>query len=188
MKIGLDFDGVVADCGRLKSETALKLFGVKIPPEDFNKEAILSAGLLSADQYTAMQKLIYETREFGLRAMPVAEVFIYVQRLLKEHHVHIVTSRGDAGTAIAREWLASQRKGVDIDFTGVGPGNSKAEALQGFDVYVDDDLDKIAQVVDSVPHRFLFSWEYNRHIAVGDVAERVGSWSELYHRINEIPV
>ena len=120
--------------------------------------------------------------------MPVAEVFIYVQRLLKEHHVHIVTSRGDAGTAIAREWLASQRKGVDIDFTGVGPGNSKAEALQGFDVYVDDDLDKIAQVVDSVPHRFLFSWEYNRHIAVGDVAERVGSWSELYHRINEIPV
>lgn len=93
MKIGLDFDGVIADCGRLKSETALKLFGVKIPPADYNKEAILSAWLLSADQYTAMQKLIYETREFGLRAMPVAEVFIYVQRLLTEHHVHIVTSR-----------------------------------------------------------------------------------------------
>jgi uncharacterized HAD superfamily protein len=186
MRIGLDFDGVIADCGRLKSETALRLYGVQIPPADFKKELVISRGLLTLEQYRAMQKLIYETVEAGMKAMPVPEALTYLKPLTKQHHVQIITSRTENGTEVARQWLALQDPGLEIEFTSVGPQNSKAEAVNGYDIYVDDDLDKIEPLVEVVPHRFLLSWGYNQHVQEGSIAQRVGSWTDLYKRIAEI--
>lgn len=186
MKIGLDFDGVIADCGRLKSEAALELYGVNIAPEYFKKELILSQRLLTLEQYRELQEQIYGTRKLGLQLAPVPGVFEYIEVIEKQHEVRIITSRGKDETLIAQEWLAIQHPNFAIEFTSVGYGNSKAEALTGFDIFVDDDLDKIEPVVDIVPHRFLFSWGYNRHIAEGDIAQRVNSWADLYSQIKEI--
>ena len=41
MKIGLDFDGVISDCGKLKSDSAKKLYGVDIPSAKFKKEIVV---------------------------------------------------------------------------------------------------------------------------------------------------
>ncbi len=186
MKIGLDFDGVIADCSRLKSEAALKLYGVHIPPEGFKKELIVARGLLTLERYRELQKLIYGSREYGLQMMPVLEVFTYLNAITTQHDVCIVTSRREAEVLIAREWLNMQNPDIEIKFISVGYGNSKAEALQGYDIYVDDDLDKLLPLVEVVPHRFLFSWGYNRHIVEGNVAQRVDSWAELNRRIKSI--
>ena len=186
MKIGLDFDGVIADCGRLKSEAALQLYGVKIPQEDFKKELILSRELLTLEQYRELQKQIYGTRELGLKMAPVPEVFKYLNPIAQQHEVQIITSRGEAEALIAQEWLAIQNPGLSLKFTSVGYGNSKADALEDFAVFVDDDLDKIEPLVEVVPHRFLFSWGYNKHVAEGNIAQRVDSWAELHQRIVEL--
>lgn len=186
MKIGLDFDGVIADCGRLKSAAALKFCGAVIPPEDFKKELVIERGLLTLDQYRELQRLIYGTREWGLTMEPVPDVFTYLETLANRHDVSVVTSRGEQETEIAREWLEMQGKARLISFISVGYGNAKSKALRGYDVFVDDDLDKIEPLIDIVPHRFLFSWGYNRHLSEGDVAQRVESWRELYQRIQEL--
>lgn len=186
MKIGLDFDGVIADCGRLKSEAALKLYGVEISPDNFKKELVIEDGLLTLIQYRDIQQQIYGTRELGLLLTPVSGAFDYLPQLTKDHQVQIVTSRGEAEVAIAQEWLSKHVSGLEIDFVSVGYGNSKADALKGFKVFVDDDLDKLEPLVGVVPHRFLFSWGYNRHISEGNVAQRVESWAELYQRVSSI--
>ena len=63
----------------------------------------------------------------------------------------------------------------------MGYGKSKDPAVKDFDMFVDDDLDKLEQLMDIVPHRYLFSWGYNEHVDETDIAKRVSSWEELYN-------
>jgi len=182
MKIGLDFDGVISDCGKLKSDGAKRLYGVDIPPAKFKKEIVVGEKYLTAEQYHELQKIIYGTREIGFLMEPVGGVLHYLPRLIANGHaVLVVTSRGEVELEIAKEWSVHQ--GLRLDFVGVGYRNSKAGAATGLDLYVDDDLDKLKPLVGVVPHRFLFSWGYNAHINIGKVAKRLASWEELYNTI-----
>ena len=185
MKIGLDFDGVISDCGKLKSDGAKKLYGVDIPPAKFKKEIVVGEKYLTAGQYRELQKIIYGTREVGFLMEPVGGVLHHLPLLVAEGHIIlIVTSRGEVELEIAKEWSLLQ--GLQLDFVGVGYGNSKADAATGLNLYVDDDLDKLEPLVDVVPHRFLFSWGYNAHVDIGTIAKRIASWEELYRAVQAL--
>lgn len=185
MKIGLDFDGVISDCGKLKSDGSKKLYGVDIPPAKFKKEIVVGEKYLTMEQYRELQKTIYGTREIGFLMEPVDGVLHFLPRIIADGHtVLVVTSRGEVELEIAKEW--STRQGLQLDFIGVGYGNSKANAANGLDFYVDDDLEKLESLVGVVPHRFLFSWGYNAHVEIGDVAKRIASWEELYNTIQTL--
>src|SRR3989344_6119641 len=185
MRIGLDFDGVISDCGKLKSDGAKKLYGVDIPPAKFKKEIVVGEKHLTAEQYRELQKSIYGTKELGFLMELVDGAHYYISQLVADGHtVLVVTSRGEVELEIAKEW--SIRQGLQLNFVGVGYGNSKADAASGLDFYVDDDLDKLEPLVGVVPHRFLFSWGYNAHVEVGNVAKRVASWKELYGIITKL--
>jgi hypothetical protein len=186
MKIGLDFDGVVSDCGKLKSYGAKRLYGVDIPPEKFKKELVVDKGILTIEQYKNLQKQIYGTREIGLQMLPVKGALEFVPKLQREgHDLMIVTSRGKLESEIALEWMGL--KGLDLPFLGIGGGVSKANACNGLDVYIDDDLDKLEPLVNVVKNRFLFSHGYNLHVDVSlRVAKRVKSWEDFYNEIQRI--
>lgn len=185
MKIGLDFDGVISNCGKLKSDGAKKLYGVDIPPAKFKKEIVVGGKHLTMEQYRELQKIIYGTREIGFLMEPVDGVLYYLPKLIEDGHtVLVVTSRGEVELEIAKEW--SVRQGLQLNCIGVGYGNSKANAANGLNLYVDDDLDKLEPLVSMVPHLFLFSWDYNVHVNIGTVAKRVASWKELYRTIQAL--
>jgi len=182
MKIGLDFDGVISDCGKLKSDGARKLYGIDISPAKFKKEIMVGKNHLTAEQYRELQKIIYGTRGIGLLMKPVDGVLRYLPRLISDGHtILVITSRGEVEMEIAKEW--SVRQGLKLDFVSVGYGESKARVAAGFDIFVDDDLDKLEPLVSVVPRRFLFSWGYNLHIDAGSIAERIVSWKKLYSAI-----
>ncbi len=44
MKIGLDFDGVIANYQQLKSDAAKRMYGLDIPPSNFIKKKVISEG------------------------------------------------------------------------------------------------------------------------------------------------
>jgi len=185
MKIGLDFDGVISDCGKLKFYGAKKLYNLEISSRQFNKEAVVSQGLLSFEEYRELQRNIYNTKEIGFLMEPVADMLFYLPKLIAEgHRILVVSSRDGGAIEIAREWALL--KGLTLDFFGVGYGNSKAKAVVGSDVYVDDDLDKLKPLIGIVPHLFLFSWDYNQHLDEGTAIKRVSSWEELYHKIQTL--
>lgn len=182
LHVGLDFDGVICDCGRLKSAAARSLYGIDIPADDFKKELVVGRGLMTLEQYRSLQKIIYGTEEHGLTAQPVTGVAEHLSRLAADgHRIRIITSRDGAELAVAKKWAA--QRGLTLDFTGVGYGVSKAAAAQGCDLYVDDDLEKLEPLVGIVPNLYLFSWGYNRHVDERAIARRVASWTELYQTI-----
>lgn len=182
MKIGLDFDGVISDCGKLKSDGARILYGVEIPAGKFKTEIVVGQGFLSIGQYRNLQKQIYETEELGLLMEIVEGALEYLPRLQNEHELKVITSRNNMGTGIAREFM--NRHGLNIPLIGIGGGIPKSEACRGMDVYVDDDLDKLEPLVDIVPHRYLFSWGYNEHINEKGIAKRVKNWQDFYEKIS----
>lgn len=178
MRIGLDFDGVISDCGALKCSAAKKLYGIDIPADRFKKELVVGGGLLTMQQYKDLQQTIYGTWDIGLTLEPVDGVLDAIPRLRGDgHELRVITSRDGIQLDIARAWAA--KHGLALDFTGVGYGASKAGAAEGLDLYVDDDLDKLAPLVDVVPRRLLFSWGYNSHVDAAGIAERVRSWKEI---------
>jgi len=184
MRIGLDFDGVISDCGQLKSDGAKRLFGVNIPASKFKKEIVVGEGLLTLEQYRELQQQIYGVREFGLLMKPVNGVFHFLPRLIADGHtIIVVTSRGETETKIAEEW--SVQHGFRLNFVSVG-NKSKSDAVSGCDVYIDDDMDKLEQIVGVVQHLFLFSWDYNAHIVVGTIAKRIESWKKFFHVIQTL--
>lgn len=185
LHIGLDFDGVISDCGKLKSEAALRLYGLDIRADEFKKELVVERGLMTMKQYRDLQHGIYATREHGLAAAPVSGVKEAIASLQDEgHRLRVITSREGEALAIAKEWMDAH--GIGLDVTGVGYGVSKARAAEGCDVYVDDDLDKLEGLVGVVPHLYLFSWGYNRHIDASAVARRVASWNHLRAEIADV--
>ncbi len=182
MEIGLDFDGVITDCGQLKSDGAKKLYNVYISPGRFKKELVLGNNILTAQEYHRLQEIVYGTREVGLLMEPVAGVLQYLPRIIRNgHSVRIITSRGDAGVEIAREW--SLKRNLVLNFIGVGHKDNKVEAATGLDIYMDDDFDKLKSLIGIVPRLFLFSWEYNKHIKNIDPVIRVESWKEFFDSI-----
>ena len=186
MIIGLDFDWVITDCGRLKSESAKKLYGIDVPPGKFKKEYLLRKGIFTLESYLEFGETIYGTREYSLSMEPVDGALYYLPKIIANgHQVQVITSRNATQLKVAKEWALL--RGLWLDFVGVGYGASKAEAAvaAGIELYVDDDSAKLAKLVDVVKHLFLFHWEYNESDPV-DFARRVYSWEELYGHIQRV--
>jgi len=185
MNIGFDFDGVITDCGQLKSDGAKKFYGINIPAGRFKKELIIKDNILTSEEYRKLQKIVYETRGAGLLMKPVDGALQYLPRLIEDgHRVIIITSRDGMSLQMANEWFL--RRNLVLDFIGVGHKNDKVEAATGLDVYVDDDFDKLKPLIRIVPHLYLFAWEYNQHIKNIDPVIRVASWDKLFAHIQLI--
>ncbi|MFH0905107.1 MAG: hypothetical protein V1826_00065 [bacterium] len=187
MKIGLDFNGVIADCAGLKQQWITRLFGKLVPYENLPKAKLVGDGWLSVDQYNALKHCIYTNEGFGSAIQSVPGAIVCIKQLLQDgHEIIVVTSRWAESLTMAQDWVRKQ--GLDLSVMGVGLGNSKAPAAAGLDVFVDDDLENLQDLVGVVPNRFLFNWDYNRDDDLSGVGERVKSWDELYRAIQAIEV
>jgi len=183
MNIGLDFDGVFTDVAKLKVAGIKELYNIAVPERHVHKYTLINKNLLTGEQYRELNKFIY-TSDFGKKLIPVEGIKEYIDRLINHgHNLKIVTSRGGDALEIAKEWL--KEMDLPLEIIGVGPGKSKAPIVEEnkFDVFVDDDLYKLEPLCGIVPHRFLFSWGYNRHIDESSFVKRVSSWKALYSEI-----
>lgn len=183
-RIGLDFDGVIANCVQLKIEIARTMFGVSIPPEDFKKEIVTGKGLLTLDQYRSVQHEVYGNPDTALRAEVVPGAKEHILNLQADHDIHIVTSRTGHFADIAREWLCHHE--IDLPITEVPYENTKQEGASGSAVFVDDDINKLRELIGHVPHLFLFDWPYNRSDVPRDGIERVLGWDNLAAAISRV--
>lgn len=184
MEIGLDYDGVIADPSKAKSEQAKKMYNVDISPSMFKKELVIPK-FLTEEQYRQVQNKVYENKDLSLSLPPVKGVLDYLPKLLKElHMVTVITSRHSNSADVAQEWLV--KNSLFIPVIGVPYPLPKTEACRGLDVYVDDDLDKLAPLIDIVPNRYLFSQPYNKHEDLESIAKRIDTWQNLYFEIKRL--
>ncbi len=182
MRIGLDYDGVITDSRAQKHDLALARYGVDIPTPVFKWQHAVHGGLLTQAQYQDVQRTIHYDQDANRTGPFLPGLEAYLPRIIAMHEVRIVTARDGDSLRYARDRLKCA--GIDIPSTGVGHGRSKRDATRGLDVFVDDDLDKLEDL--DVPHRFLFTHEYNLHEELPEGIGRVYSWEDLYQKIEKI--
>lgn len=180
MKIGLDFDGVIANSHQSKACIAKERFGVSIKLADFRKEIVVDRGLLTADQYREVGVLAMN----GSHSIPVVEgAPLYIPLLLNDgHQLAVITSRTEEYLESGKVWM-SENGFPDLAMTGVGYGLPKTQSCTGLDIYVDDDLEKLLPLIGVVRNLFLFSWPWNAHETEPREIIRISCWWELYNLI-----
>lgn len=186
LKLGLDFDGVIANSAPLKALAAKKLFNITVSAEDCKRETILKKGIMTAKQYDSIQDLAYWDPELGMTMQPIPEALLYLEKLQEDgHKIIVITARTSGSIDIAQEWLSKQ--GVHLEFWGVGRG-SKLHAAQkwGIEVFLDDDPKKLEPLSGVVQQLFLMSCGYNLEYETNDTITRVASWSEFYLQLAKI--
>jgi uncharacterized HAD superfamily protein len=183
MRIGLDFDGVIADTSSLKQEQAKLRYGVDIPTEIFKEKLVVGRGILTLEQYRSLMRSVCGTREIGLRMAPIGNSVDSLKSLQREgHDLLIITSREDSELEVARDWLAE--RGISIDFLSVGYGKDKVSAAEGLGAYIDDDLNKLLPLLNRVPRLFLLNRDYNATDEAPSGIARIDGWDEFLRHLS----
>ncbi len=184
MKIGLDFDDVIALSHALKPFAAKELFGVEIPMISFKRKSVVGKGILTDEQYTAVGREVYSGK-YEPKEVPGALDGIKTLQDLG-HSVQIVTNRSDEWNTLepAKRWLAL--RGLDLPITGLVYGTSKASACQGLDLFADDDSGNIRSLLGVVPHLLLFSWPHEGHLSPPQGAKMVYTWSDVLQYVKMV--
>ena len=185
MKIGFDFDGVIADCGALKSFAAKKLYNNDIPSKNFNKDYVIENKILTSSQYKYLQEVIYSTEDIGLSIKPVKDAFKSISILTKHgNELKVITSRKGPGLKIEKQWCTNNN--LSIEIISVANKDDKSKSCKGLDIFIDDGIEMLIPLVGVVPHRLLFSWDYNKYVDVGNIAKRVHSWKEILKFVHDL--
>lgn len=187
LKIGLDFDGVIANCALLKSIAGQRIFGIEIPPDRFTKAIVIGQGHLSVDQYAELQIAVYHTEGYAKLLEPIPNAIETIRQLLAQNYsIQVITSRGDKAVIFARAWLVS--KGLSIDVVSIGNSENKLPAATsaGIDVFVDDDHEKLLPLIGAVSKLYWFTQNDQGGVGVHGSIRQIGSWDMLYKEIQRL--
>jgi uncharacterized HAD superfamily protein len=188
MQIGLDFDGVITHLGKLKALVTEKLFDKKVHKKHhghFDLLWVMEQKLLTDVEYEALKTYAYYEKGALAHMHAVRGALTGINTLLaRGHEIKIITAREGESLKNVEEWLGSRK--LNLEVIGVGFENTKHKAAKGLDVFVDDYLIQLYHLRDEVPHRFLYSWEYNKRYDEKQFAVRVSSWSELTKKIIDL--
>jgi phosphoglycolate phosphatase-like HAD superfamily hydrolase len=138
--LALDYDGVIADTNRVKSDWIAENLGQDVPPWLCNRTECVP--IIGLENYNRMSPIVYG-REASLRARPMPGVLEAVRTLRQAYHLIIVTARTEEQIQWTREWLAQQ--GIENEFEGIhssSGGVAKAEIVHRLGAFalVEDDI------------------------------------------------
>lgn len=177
MRLGLDFDGVIADTIPAMIAYARLRLGIELTPT----ECIVPEGIerLGVVPYRALVAATHDTT-YSLTFEPTAGATEGLRSLAKRHELFIVTAREGAAFANAERWIEAH--GLRTCFAAVrsSAGPRKSQMV--------DDL-RLECFVDDVPRTFrnwsarawplLWTAEHNRDHPVEAPTVRVAGWEEL---------
>lgn len=182
MKIGLDFDGVFCNAGRLLTDGAKKLFGIdSLQKENILGGDILEPNVLTRSQIKLLKDFAFEDPYSNLELEPVPDV-VSACRILanRGHKLQIVTKR-NRGVGIAVDFC--KKLGLRIPIIGARPEQPKSSLANGFDIFLDDSSSVLEELRFAVPNRFVFLWDYNQRNNFPE-DRRVSSWLDFVQKIN----
>jgi hypothetical protein len=198
-RVGLDFDGCIADTHQAKSDLIFEMFGVRIPIEKCRrKKLVLEDDPQLLEHYRYAQKLIYEERYYSNRVCPMPGCIRRLKQLAVEtdregkqkYEFYVLSSRSPEAARLAMSWLEGHGiLELGVQFVGVGRegGKDRAARQRRLDMYFDDDLHKLVQISANVsppPQLFLFEQAHNRGIVAPDGIQPVNSWDNVCKRIS----
>lgn len=177
MRVGLDFDGVIADTIPSMISYARNHLGVNLRPED----CVVPGGpqRLGTEGYRELVRVTHET-PFSLTFQPTRGAVEWLPRIAAEHELVLVTARHQEAFTNAERWLDAH--GFASCFAARHSSGTAAKSvvveLLSLDCYVDDLIPTFIDWPLAVTS-LLWDAPYNRSRAVGPRVQRIAGWNEL---------
>ena len=183
MRIGIDFDGVLADTMPAMVSYAAQHLGITLSEaECMRPEGPIRLGEAG---YVALVRNTHETA-YALTFAATDGAFEALQRLSETHEVFVVTNRAGAALARAEEWLtARSMRSMLSDLVSASAGTGKVEAARrlGLDVLLDDWPENLVGL-DAATRPVLWSASYNLDAPLPSRVRRVHGWSAFAEAID----
>lgn len=177
VRIGLDFDGVIADTIPSMVAYAREHMQLDLLPE----ECVTPGGplRLGVDAYREFVRATHAT-PFALAFRPTNGTLDSLPRLGREHDLVIVTARESAALDNAKRWLddLGLARCIAAVHSSFGPTKSKLVGTLDLDCFVDD----IPSTFEAWPggvSSLLWDASYNRSVSPPASVERIHGWSGL---------
>ncbi len=181
MKIGLDFDGVFCDAVKMLQSGARRLYGIDLPIEECMHAQKEDKSLLNHEQYKTLKEFVFEQDSGSFNSNPLPDVKTACETLIGRGHKLVIITQRNEGLRNAREFL--KKLGISIPLIGIVPGQKKSSVAEGLDIFLDDSVNNLKDLLTTVPHRFLFSWSYNLEYNISECEQRVCSWQDFVQKI-----
>ncbi|MSQ31490.1 MAG: hypothetical protein EXR64_05665 [Dehalococcoidia bacterium] len=182
MRIGIDFDGVLAHTMPAMVAYAAEHIGIALS----EAECMRPGGPIRLGEagYVALVRDTHET-PYALTFASTEVTFEALQRLSEAHEVFVVTNRAGAALARAEEWLtARSMRAMLSDLVSASTGAGKADAARrlGLDVLLDDWPENLVGL-DAATQPVLWSASYNLDASLPAGVRRVHGWAAFAEAI-----
>lgn len=179
--ICLDFDGVIANTGQIKSQWIATELGIRVPPEHCARtQCIPRIGL---NNYNRMAEYVY-SRETSLLTKPMPGSISSIVQLSLQARLFIITARTEMHSRWMEEWLHLYEihdKFEDIITTAV-TGKTKIAIQLGASAIVDNDERHFEESKQSKLQKYHFALFIRKsyiYIEDKDII-RVRNWRTLF--------
>ena len=184
LRIGVDFDGVVANTGELQKYLAKELFGKQIPPTCRFKNAVYPKGLTPKEY-----KIVSDEAYGNLKYLQHLQEQTNAQKILtslikKGFPIEIVTARESNEFDFAQKWLKQNR--IYAPLKSTFNGEDKSFACRDLGIYIEDMPYQASALKEIVPRILLFDTYDNQKFNLTSEErmqikgiERISDWSQF---------
>ncbi len=184
-RIGIDYDGTIANTSEVKAGWIREHLGTEVPPWKTDRTSCVP--LIGLENYERMSQYVYE-REGSLRAREVVDSIDAIQELARHSKIIIVTARQVQQIRWCKQWL--REKGLDtsidayLSTAGKNPGGTamtKPQLCRDYriEVLIDDDERHLGGTVGTNLIRILLKRGSTGAIAVPEGVKLARSWGEV---------
>lgn len=183
LRIGLDFDGTIADITWAKQQYAREAFGVELPAEATWGAA--GREVLGEERYAELVEAVHGT-SLSVEMPPMPGAVETMRRLGEQHELYVVTARLDHEAELALEWL--ERHGLRVDgFFHTCRGSKAVHCIDlGLSVHLDDSPVVLEDLGDTLPA--LIDAPYNRTLPRHERIRTVEHWRAFEALVESLTV
>lgn len=177
--ITIDFDYVIADSQKYQCDLARQMFNVELDITN-SRGAQHVPEYLNKGQYEKLIDAVYSSTE-----IPIVEGFKeYLGKIQGLGYTpKIVTARDDKEAEVARK--ICEVNGINIPLSNTNY-ESKIKSCKGSIAHIDDNIELLKELDETLENLFLFNRPHNKHLREGYNIIRVSSWENIYEFLRVI--
>jgi uncharacterized HAD superfamily protein len=191
MRIGVDFDDILGECGQAMVEWHNRVYGTKLKITDVTSFDLEHVWKTTREERVRRCEEFLHSKECDKMGV-VSGAIKGINKLAKEHKLIVITARLKKISNITQSWLDKyflnkfEKVCYNEDWDNMGPMLNKIQLCKDnkIDILIDDNIETAKSVSSVGISVILLDYPWNQSKELLKNVTRVKNWSEIIEVIN----